>query len=217
MNIPVGKTAEKLICEPFEKLLATHATMTDQNSEMFKQIAKKMPEDLEEGSKQLADFKTVGGYKFIDKTLTDNFTIKMCPRSKMLLIHLSQKHYIISFVYLCYIQYKANKSNIFEVDFVWLCEKVFPDGFLQPADLFQITRILPENIIMEKLYLNSINYTAADLKDYADAKQEAQGYSDDFKKSITGPPPPEPKGKKFSAMDLLNKPGFLQNLNKKKK
>ncbi len=175
-----------------------------------------MAEDFEtEEPKYAVELKKIKGYQQIEVMLKKYFTISLCFRTKMWLVHIMGKSVAVGFIYLCYLQYKAKQSNILEVDFRWFCEKIMPNGIVKPSELSHLI-LTAEVCFKDKKYLTSINYTIDDLKDYADAKQEAKGFGDDFKKSINSHEIKPPKCKKFSATELMNNPRFLKNINKNK-
>lgn len=220
MNLKPSIAAQKLICEPFEKLLPQTDNLSFTDKQMFYNISS-MPEDMEtEEPKQAERLKKIKGYQHIEVMLKQKFTITLCFRTKLWLTHIMADRAVVGFIYLCYLQYKAKQNNVFEVPFWWVCEKLMPNGYVKHQQLSAL--MVAADPLFDQKYLESINYTPEDLKDYADAKQEAKGYGDDFKKMMGGtsithdPQITKPTSKKFSAIDLMNTPGFLTNLNKKK-
>lgn len=195
---------ETLICEPFEKLVPLEDNMTTEQRELFL-IISGMPEEEDGLSKESLDNLKKSNFLNVEQ-IEKLFTVTLCFRTKVWLTYLCGPNKAMLFIYMAYIQYKAKKANVFEVNFRWFCEKLFPNGFPEESSIYQLFKGV-SMVVEAPQNFASIQWTPQDIEDYKEAKKELrQPLSEALKSKSTST-----ETKKFSAMDLLKNKSFMNN------
>lgn len=198
-------TIVTLICNPFHKLVGTNAGMTTEQRELFMQVSA-MPESMDDlPPATLNQLKYTSFAKV--QALSTLFTVDICFRTKFWITCITNGNMGHAFMYLAYVQYQAKQKKVFEVNFRWFCEKLFPEGFVSSYDLLPLFPALAQCTKPEDL--EPINYTAADLKLYQEAKDELRHPMLLTTKQETNNQKPETK---LNVMSLLKSNAWLINL-----
>lgn len=144
------------------------------------------------------------------QALSTLFTVEFCFRTKFWIACVTNGHPPAIFMYLAYVQHKAKQKNVFEVNFRWFCEKLFPEGFVSEYDLRPLFPALAK--CSKPQDLEPINYTEQDLKLYQEAKAElnqplSKTLSTQNQKSET-----QKSETKLNVMSLLKSNAWLNNI-----
>lgn len=134
---------EEYFCKPFEKLVPTTDNLSKEDKLVFFQLAN-MPNAA--SAQEEEKLKNVKSWLFINKILQTVFTVKLDYRSKLWLMHMAGEHQKLIMAYVTYVQYKANQLNQENIDFITLCEKIFPEG---NPDLKEVAKLFNDTFVYD--------------------------------------------------------------------